>query len=157
MYIGIYLLRIHRLHHNNLTNNQSTLARRIQCTKLYREALQFILEYKYFTVCDHKQINLPLSQHWEVQEDHWHLCCWKTYKVTQMSDQETRLSFLPSLDPPWTAGDFVLSVSLGRKSLLLWEKITGHSLKSLFPHWKKIREIRKLQDAAKVIFCLFEN
>ena len=45
-----------------------------------------------------------------------------------MSDQETLLSFLPSLDPPWTEDDFVLSASLGRKSLLLRGKDTGQSL-----------------------------
>jgi len=68
-----------------------------------------------------------------------------------MSDQETRLSFLPSLDPPWTASDFVLSLSLGRKSLLLCEKNTGQSLNIIISTLEEIREIKKLQDAAKVI------
>ena len=48
-----------------------------------------------------------------------------------MSDQEILPSFPPSLDPPWTVDDFVLSVSLGRKSLLLQEKVSRRSLNSI--------------------------
>lgn len=48
----------------------------------------------------YKQVNMPLSQHQEVQEDHWHLYCWRTCRATQKSDREMLLSFPPLLGPP---------------------------------------------------------
>ena len=128
-----YQLCIYRLHDTNLLNSPLTLTKPIQnsLNPSSTVSLSFVIllsrVYKYLTVRDDNQMNVPLSQHWEVQEDHWHLCCWRIYKVTQMSDQETLLSFPPSLDRPWRVDDFVLSVSLGRKSLLLREKDTRQS------------------------------